>query len=111
MGEGKTSRVYLGREINEPNRQVAIKVMKLEYLRKKDSNQRIEKEIIIMDGLKHPNINKLIGYGSDGTIVKPTGEVYGDQVFMVLEYKPQLFFDVCKATGAMGEDAGRFFMN
>ena len=63
-----------------------------------------------MRGLDHKNINKIIGYGSDGKIVKPSGREITNLVYIILEYVPGgLFFDLCQAGGGMGEDAGRYF--
>lgn len=64
-----------------------------------------------MRGLDHKNINKIIGYGSDGKIVKPSGREICNLVYIILEYVPGgLFFDLCQAAGGMGEEGGRFFM-
>ncbi len=62
-------------------------------------------------GLNHPNINRIIEYGHNGKILKPSGRVLDEMVFLVLDYVPcGVFFDTCKAAGPMGEDAGRYFM-
>ena len=59
-----------------------------------------------MRGLEHKNINKIIGYGSDGKIVKPSTREITNLVYIILEYVPGgLFFDLCQAGGGMGEDA------
>ena len=61
--------------------------------------------------MNHHNINRIIGYGSDGKIVKPSGREISNLVYIVLEYVPGgLFFDLCQAAGAMGEEGGRYFM-
>ena len=63
-----------------------------------------------MRGLDHKNINKIIGYGSDGKIIKPSGREITNLVYIILEYVPGgLFFDLCQAGGGMGEEAGRYF--
>ena len=72
----------------------------------------VENEISILLGLSHDHIYKIQGYGSDGAIVKPSGREITNLVFLVLEYVPGgLFFDTCETAGAMGEDAGRYFMS
>ena len=72
----------------------------------------IEREITILLGLNHPNINKLNDYGQYGKIIKPSGRLIENVVFLVLEYVPGgVFFDTCKIAGPMGEDAGRYFMS
>lgn len=71
----------------------------------------IEKEIEILQGLKHKNIVNLVSYGSDGHVAKPSGKEMSNIVFIMLEYIPGgLLFDMCQTLGVMGEDAGRFFM-
>jgi hypothetical protein len=44
-------------------------------------------------------------------VVKPSGRIISNLVFIVMEYvSGGLLFDLCQTMGAMGEDAGRFFM-
>jgi len=51
-------------------------------------------------------------YGDAGQVVKPSGRVINNLVFIVMEYVAGgLLFDLCQTMGAMGEDAGRFFMS
>jgi len=53
----------------------------------------------------------MIDFGDAGQVVKPSGRVISNLVFIVMEYVPGgLLFDLCQTMGAMGEDAGRFFM-
>jgi len=64
-----------------------------------------------MSGLNHPHIVNLLGYGSDGRVVKPSGREITNLVFLALEYIPGgIFYDTVEKAGAMGENAGRFFM-
>ena len=45
-------------------------------------------------------------------IVKTSGKVLENLNFLVLDYVPGgVFFDTCKVAGAMGEDAGRYFLS
>lgn len=54
LGEGHTSKVYLAHEISNPASQVAIKVLKEEFLTKeKDAIKSVEAEIQILRSLKH----------------------------------------------------------
>ena len=48
--------------------------MREEFLtRDADSIKAVEKEIEILKALKHGNIINIISYGSDGVVVKPSG--------------------------------------
>jgi len=59
----------------------------------------------VLRELDHKNIIRLNGYGSDGKIVKPSGEVIGDLVYLVVEYvNGMLLFDKCQQMGGFGED-------
>ena len=58
------------------------------------------------------NIVNIVGYGSDGQVLKPSGRKIENLVYILLEYVTGgLLFDVCQAIGGMGEDGGRFFLN
>ena len=41
------------------------------------------------------NINKLIGYGTAGKMTKVNGQEINYLVYMVLEYTPKIFYDLC----------------
>jgi len=69
----------------------------------------IEQEISILRGLKHRNIVGLVGYGTDGQVVRE-GRRIRALTYILLEYVPDLLFDVCQQLGGIGEGAGRFFM-
>ena len=65
-----------------------------------------------MKGLNHPNIVKLLDYGSEGTVKKKSGRVIEDLVYILMEHiSGGLLYDLCNQHGAMGEDTGRFFMH
>lgn len=54
----------------------------------------------------------MVEYGDSGEVVKPSGRVISNLVFIVMEYVTGgLLFDFCQSMGAMGEDAGRFFFH
>jgi serine/threonine protein kinase len=111
LGEGNTSKVYLASLVDEPTMFVAIKILKDEFLAKdKDAKQAVVNEVVILQSLKHPNIVKIIEFGDQGKITKPSGRHIPNQVFIVLEFvSGGLLFDVCQLIGGLGEDAGRFF--
>jgi len=51
-------------------------------------------------------------YGDAGQVVKPSGRIIDNLVFIVMEFvQGGLLFDLCQNMGAMGEDAGRFFLH
>lgn len=92
---------------------VAVKLLREDFLSTdQDSIQLVEKEIQILRGLKHNNIVSIIGYGSDGTIVKPSGRKIEKLVYILLEYvSGGLLFDLCQSMGGMGEEYGRYFLS
>jgi len=60
--------------------------------------------------MNHQNIVKLVSYGDDGYILKPSGRRLDNLVFILMEFiDSHLLFDVCKSNQAMGEDVGRYF--
>ena len=111
LGEGNTSKVYMARNMNNKST-VALKLLREEFLqRDADSIKSVEQEIQILQGLKHDNIVNIVGYGSDGTVLKPSGRKIENLVFILLEYVAGgLLFDLCQTMGGMGEDYGRFFL-
>ena len=86
LGEGHTSKVYLGQSISNPNVQVAIKVLKEEFLQKeKGAIQSVESEIQILRSLKHSGIISLVEYGDQGVVEKPSGRKIDNMVYLILE--------------------------
>lgn len=80
--------------------------------RDSDSIKSVEQEIQILQGLNHQNIVNIVGYGSDGHVLKPSGREIKNLVYILLEYVTGgLLFDLCQTVGGMGEDAGRYFMS
>ena len=112
LGEGNTSKVYLGKAL-EGEDYVAIKILKEEFLRRdNDSILSVHNEITILKNLRHDGIINMREYGDAGTVVKPSGRVINNLVFIVMEFvQGGLLFDLCQTMGAMGEDAGRFFLH
>ena len=112
LGQGRTSKVYLGRCLEDPSKLVAIKFIKNEVLTNDEQALKsLKQEIQILHGLKHPNINRFIDYGSDGQIVKPSGRVIPNLIYIILDYVPGgIFYDLCQAAGGVGEQGGRYFL-
>ena len=53
----------------------------------------------------------MLGYGDAGEVIKPSGRLINNLVYIMMEYVPcGLLFDLCQTMGAMGENAGRFFI-
>merc|ERR1712110_51834 len=113
LGEGNTSKVYLCRSIKDPKQQIALKLLREEFLnRDEHSIKSLEQEIQILHGLQHMNIVNIKGYGSDGHVKKPSGREIKNLVYIYLEYVPGgLLFDLCQTMGGMGEDGGRYFLS
>lgn len=113
LGEGNTSKVYLARSLADPSKTVAIKVLKEEFLRRdSDSILSVHNEITILSNLKHFGVVGMLEYGDSGEVVKPSGRVISNLVYIIMEYVTGgLLFDFCQSMGAMGEDAGRFFFH
>lgn len=91
--------------------QVAIKILKEEFLRRdEDSILSVQNEITILKNLNHCGIIRMMDFGDAGQVVKPSGRIINNLVFIVMEYVPgELLFNLCQDMGAMGEEAGRFF--
>jgi hypothetical protein len=111
LGEGNTSKVYLGRSLANPSVQVAIKVLKEEFLKRdSDAILSVRNEITILKSLQHQGIIKMLEYGDAGEVLKPSGRTLNNLVFIIMEFvQGGLLFDLCQMMGSMGEDAGRFF--
>jgi len=103
----------LANEIGKPENTVAIKIFREEYLLEAEENVHcIEQEIEILRGLNHGHIVSIINYGSEGLVSKPSGRKIKNLVYIVMQHvKGGIFFEACEKMGAMGEDAGRFFMS
>lgn len=112
LGEGNTSKVYLGKMLGTED-YAAIKILKEEFLRRdNDSILSVHNEITILKNLQHAGIINMYEYGDAGQVVKPSGRVIENLVYIVMEFvQGGLLFDLCQTMGAMGEDAGRFFMH
>lgn len=112
LGEGNTSKVYLARSL-ENGTLAALKILKEEFLRRdNDSILSVHNEITILKNMNHEGIVALYGYGDAGLVVKPSGRNINNLVYLLMEFVPcGLLFDLCQTMGAMGENAGRFFLS
>lgn len=112
LGEGNTSKVYLGRSLTDGTF-AAIKILKEEFLRRdNDSILSVHNEITILKNMNHAGIVAMHGYGDSGLVVKPSGRQINNLVYITMEFVPGgLLFDHCQTMGAMGENVGRFFVS
>lgn len=96
LGEGNTSKVYLGKLIGAES-YVAIKILKEEFLRRdQDSILSVHNEITILKNLQHAGIIQMYEYGDAGQVVKPSGRIIDNLVFIVMEFvQGGLLFDLC----------------
>jgi serine/threonine protein kinase len=63
LGQGNTSKVYLGRDLQTKNL-CALKILKEEFLeRSQDSILQVQNEITIIKNLDHKNIVSLLSFG------------------------------------------------
>jgi len=70
--------------------------LRSEFIQKEGSIKSVEQEIQILRGLEHQNVTKILGYGSDGKIVKPSGREITNLVYIMMEYVPgDIFFNLC----------------
>lgn len=113
LGEGNTSKVYLASTVKDPKQYVAIKILREEFLAKdEDSRKAVVNEVVILQTLKHPNIIKILDFGDQGWVLKPSGRQLNGLVYIVLELvQGGLLFDVCQLVGGLGEEGGRYFFN
>ena len=112
LGDGETAKVYLARSL-QSGEKVAIKMIKDEFLyRDNDNALSVLREMTILKNMNHEGIIKTKEFGWDGKIVKPSGRVLDELTYITMEYVDGgLFFDFVQSMGAMGEDAGRFFLH
>ena len=67
LGEGNTSKVYLGRRIDFPTQFVAIKLLKDEFLKRdNDSIVSVHNEITILKNMEHAGIVRMLDFGDAG---------------------------------------------
>ena len=106
-----TAKVFLGREI-ETQKLVAIKFLMKSHLSKSTSRVAdFRREIDILSKLDHQGIVNMIEAGEDGVLQGTNHTPKYDISYIVMDYYPNEFFNFCINMGAMGEDAGRFFLS
>lgn len=72
----------------------------------------VDREIRILENVRHTHIVNLLDSGKDGRIVKVGGsEIIGLKYIMMEYVNGGLMFDVIKSLKACGEDGGRYFMH
>lgn len=87
IGKGKTAKVYMVSDIENPQRTFALKLIRHEYLlSSKEHIHYIEREIEILKALEHESIVKLHEYGCDGHLVKPSSKVFENEVYLMTEF-------------------------
>ena len=93
LGEGNTSKVYLCRSLKEPKKQIALKLLREEFLQRDgDSIKSVEQEIEILQTLQHQNIVQIVGYGSDGYVKKPSGREIKNLVYILRSIHTKIHF-------------------
>lgn len=97
LGEGNTSKVYLARSLADPRQHVAIKIIKEEFLKRDASSiTSVENEITIIKHMKHPGIVRMLSFGDQGTVKKPSGRLISNLIYIVMEFvQGGLLFDLC----------------
>ncbi len=111
LGEGKTSKVYLAVDKDTKER-FAIKILREKFtVDNEECRKAVVNEVVALKSLQeHPNVIRIIEYGDDGEIVKPSKSKIGNIVFIVLEFvEGGILFDVCQTLGGLGEDLSRYF--
>ena len=85
--------------------------MKEEFLhRDSDSLASVMNEITILKNMKHSVIVQMCEYGEQAKVLKPSGRIISDIVYIMMEFvQGGLLFDLCQLMASMGEDVGRFF--
>lgn len=72
----------------------------------------MQNEISVLRSMQHPGIINLNEYGDAGQVLKPSGRVIENLVYLTMEFvQGGLLFDLCETLGGMGEDVGRFFLH
>ena len=106
-----TAKVFLGREI-KTQKLVAIKFLMKSHLNKSSSRVAdFRREIDILSKLDHHGIVDMIEAGEDGVLHGSNNTVKYDISYIVMDYYCNEFFNFCLNMGAMGEDAGKFFLS
>ena len=110
--EARFLRAHDGARDLQLGRPVAVKVLFTQFANDPAFVERFRREAQAAANLNHPNIVNIIGWGSDGTVKKPSGREIKNLVYILLEnVTGGLLFDVCQTIGGMGENGGRYFLS
>ena len=64
--------------------------------RDEDSILSVQNEITILKNLAHSGIIRMMDFGDAGQVIKPSGRVISNLVFIIMEYvSGGLLFDLC----------------
>lgn len=109
LGKGWTSEVFLAREINNPNNELAVKIYEDDFIYKHGGSKEVHKEVEILRSLRHPNIIQIKNNGANGTI-RYQGNIQRNLLYTSLEYvSGGCLFDICQKHGPMDESVAHFF--
>lgn len=111
IGEGNTSKVYKVKS-NVSGEIAALKILKMDHLKKITSKCDFQNEIFIMNSLKfHQNVVKILDSGTQGIVDQGNGKYVPGLHYILMEHvEGGLLFELCRKMGGMGEEAGREFM-
>ena len=91
---------------------MAIKCLKTNYPNFcSERTTEFEKEIRILKNLEHEGIVKIHEGGYDGYVRSTKGLVQHNIDYIVMDFERNEMFDFCVDMGAMGEEAGKFFLH
>lgn len=74
MGSGTSSTVYEAQEVSNPEKKLAIKIIKDSFLKEEESMKTVVNEISVLKQLKHDNINNLLSFGTNGEMTSQDGK-------------------------------------
>ena len=63
-------------------------MFKHDYLQRHGGLRDVKNELTVLMTCNHPNINKMIGYGSRGKLLEVDGQEEQNLVHLILEYIP-----------------------
>ena len=110
LGDGLTSIVYLAEKLDDPNHQVALKIIKTAYA--EEERESVKREIEIQESIKHENAVQILDHGFDGVLVRPNGRKITNLVYFVLENMGEhTLYNFVENCGGMGQITGRYFLD
>ncbi len=79
--------MYLGRNLANPQHFVAIKILRDEFLKRDDQTiMSVQNEINILQSLDHSGIVRMLEFGDSGSVLKPSGRVIPNLVYIMMEF-------------------------